>query len=113
MDCLCPRMANCARCRFENKQCSCTSHRRLFSFILSTGRNSHRDQTVKRKKILLSWSSGKDCAWALHVLRQRNEFDIAGLLTTLNSEFDRVAMHGTRRTVLEAQAAAAELPLWK
>ena len=64
------------------------------------------------KRVLLSWSSGKDCAWALHVLRQKSDVEVVGLLTTLNSEFDRVAMHGTRRAVLEAQAAAAGLPLW-
>lgn len=63
-------------------------------------------------RTLLSWSSGKDSAWALHVLRQRSDCEIVGLLTTLNSEFDRVAMHGTRRSVLEAQAKAAGLPLW-
>lgn len=59
----------------------------------------------------LSWSSGKDSAWALHVLRQRGEYDVAGLLTTVNSAFDRVAMHGTRAAVLRAQAAATALPL--
>jgi len=64
------------------------------------------------KRVLLSWSSGKDCAWALHVLRQKDDVEVVGLLTTINSEFDRVAMHGTRRAVLEAQAKAAELPLW-
>jgi uncharacterized protein (TIGR00290 family) len=64
------------------------------------------------KRVLLSWSSGKDCAWALHVLRQRNDEEVAGLLTTLNTQFNRVAMHGTRRSVVEAQAAAAQLPLW-
>jgi len=64
------------------------------------------------KKILVSWSSGKDSAWALHVLRQSGEYEIAGLLTTVNTVFDRVAMHGTRREVLEAQAIAAGLPLW-
>ncbi len=64
------------------------------------------------KRVFVSWSSGKDSAWTLHLLRQRSEFDIAGLLTTVNSEFDRVAMHGTRRSVLEAQARAAGLPLW-
>ena len=63
-------------------------------------------------RVLLSWSSGKDSAWALHLLRQRGDCEIVGLLTTLNSEFDRVAMHGTRRAVLEAQAKAARLPLW-
>lgn len=64
------------------------------------------------KRVLLSWSSGKDCAWALHVLRQMPDVEVVALLTTVNAEFDRVAMHGTRRTVLEAQAAAAGLPLW-
>ena len=64
------------------------------------------------KRVLLSWSSGKDSAWALHMLRGNPGLEICGLLTTLNSEFDRVAMHGTRRTVLEAQAQAAGLPLW-
>ncbi len=65
-----------------------------------------------KKRILLSWSSGKDSAWALQVLRRDPTIEICGLLTTLNTEFDRVAMHGVRRTVLEAQAAAAGLPLW-
>ncbi|MGA2205097.1 MAG: ATP-binding protein [Terracidiphilus sp.] len=64
------------------------------------------------KRVLLSWSSGKDSAWALHALRRDPAIEICGLLTTLNSEFDRVAMHGVRRAVLEAQAAAAGLPLW-
>ena len=64
------------------------------------------------KRILLSWSSGKDSAWALHVLRSRAEYEVVGLLTTINAAFDRVAMHGTRRSVLEAQAKAAALPLW-
>ena len=64
-----------------------------------------------KKKILLSWSSGKDCAWTLHVLRQQGEYEVAGLLTTMNSAFDRVAMHGTRRALLEMQAEAAGLPL--
>jgi uncharacterized protein (TIGR00290 family) len=64
-------------------------------------------------RVLVSWSSGKDCAWALHLLRQQPGIEIVGLITTINAEFDRVAMHGTRRAVLEAQAAAANLPLWK
>jgi uncharacterized protein (TIGR00290 family) len=68
------------------------------------------DRPVKR--VLLSWSSGKDSAWALHLLRRHPGIELAGLLTTLNSEFQRVAMHGTRRSVLEAQAEAAQLPLW-
>lgn len=64
------------------------------------------------KRVLLAWSSGKDSAWTLHVLRRDPSVEVCGLLTTLNQEFDRVAMHGTRRAVLEAQAAAAGLPLW-
>ena len=64
------------------------------------------------KRVLLSWSSGKDSAWALYVLRSDPSIELCGLLTTVNTEFDRVAMHGVRRTVLEAQAAAAGLPLW-
>ncbi len=64
------------------------------------------------KRVLLSWSTGKDSAWALHVLRLDPNIEIVALLTTLNTQFDRVAMHGTRRAILEAQAAAAGLPLW-
>ncbi len=60
---------------------------------------------------LVSWSSGKDSAWSLHLLQQNPEYQVAGLLTTLNTEFNRVAMHSTRREVLEAQAEAAGLPL--
>jgi uncharacterized protein (TIGR00290 family) len=62
-------------------------------------------------KILLSWSSGKDSAWTLHVLNREHPGAVAALLTTLNETFDRVAMHGVRRDVLEAQARAARLPL--
>lgn len=64
-----------------------------------------------KKKALVSWSSGKDSAWVLHRMQQAGEYEIAGLLTTMNSAFDRVAMHGTRRALLEAQADAAGLPL--
>lgn len=64
-----------------------------------------------KKKALVSWSNGKDAAWALHVMRQRDEYEIAGLLTTMNETFDRAAMHSTRREVLEAQAEATGLPL--
>src|SRR5438105_14248458 len=63
------------------------------------------------KRILLSWSSGKDSAWALHLLRGRDEYEIVGLLTTFNEVADRVAMHAVRRNLVAAQAAAAGLPL--
>ena len=62
-------------------------------------------------RTLLSWSTGKDSAWSLHVLRQRPDLTVVGLLTTINTAFDRVAMHGVRRCLLEAQAEAAGLPL--
>jgi uncharacterized protein (TIGR00290 family) len=65
------------------------------------------------KKILLSWSGGKDSAWALHTLRQSAEYEVAGLLTTVNEEFRRVAIHGFREELLERQAEAAGLPLWR
>jgi uncharacterized protein (TIGR00290 family) len=64
------------------------------------------------RRILLSWSSGKDSAWSLHVLRQRGEYEVVGLLTTFNGEADRVAMHAVRRELVEWQAAAAGLRLW-
>lgn len=60
---------------------------------------------------LVSWSSGKDSAWSLYLLQQSPVYEPVGLLTTVNQAFDRVAMHSTRRAVLEAQAAAAGLPL--
>lgn len=62
-------------------------------------------------KIWLSWSSGKDSAWALRELRSGDDVELAGLLTTVNAQHDRVAMHGVRRALLEAQAAAVGLPL--
>jgi uncharacterized protein (TIGR00290 family) len=65
------------------------------------------------KKILLSWSSGKDSAWSLHVLRQRDDIEVVGLLTTINTNFQRVAMHSTRRELVQTQADVAGLPLWE
>ena len=62
-------------------------------------------------KILVSWSTGKDSAWMLHVLNRQYPAAAAGLLTTTNQAFDRVAMHAVRRELLEAQAAAAGMPL--
>lgn len=66
-----------------------------------------------KEKVLLSWSSGKDSAWALHLLRQSHEFEVCGLLTTVNQAFDRVAMHAVRVELLRAQADAAGLPLFE
>ncbi len=67
--------------------------------------------TGRPLKTLLSWSSGKDSAYALWVLRHDRGIDLAGLLTTVNSAVDRVSMHAVRMSVLEAQAEAAGLPL--
>lgn len=64
-----------------------------------------------RPKAWLSWSSGKDSAWALHVIRQRRELDVVALLTTVNRTHQRVAMHAVRESLLHTQAAAAGLPL--
>jgi uncharacterized protein (TIGR00290 family) len=64
------------------------------------------------KRTLLSWSSGKDSAWSLHLLQQQSEYEIVGLLTTFNREANRVAMHAVRRELVEAQAEAAGVPLW-
>jgi uncharacterized protein (TIGR00290 family) len=64
------------------------------------------------KRILLSWSSGKDSAWALHVLRNSTAYDVVGLLTTFNQVADRVAMHAVRRSLVEQQAAAVGIALW-
>ena len=65
-----------------------------------------------RPKILISWSSGKDSAWTLHRIREAGQYEIGGLLTTINEAVDRVAMHAVRVKLLEAQAQAAEMPLW-
>jgi len=64
-------------------------------------------------KCLVSWSSGKDSAWLVHVLRQQSGIELAGVLTTVNEKYSRVAMHAVREELLEAQADALGLPLWK
>lgn len=61
--------------------------------------------------ILMAWSGGKDCLIALERLRADPHWHVTGLLTTVTRQFDRVAMHGIRRDVLRAQAAALNLPL--
>lgn len=59
----------------------------------------------------MSWSSGKDSAWALYKLQQDQNIDLVGLFCTVNKEFDRVAMHGVRAELLKAQAKRIGLPL--
>ena len=64
-----------------------------------------------KTQILLSWSGGKDAAWTLHALRQRDDVDVVGLLTTITDGYERIAMQGIRVDVLHAQARAAGLPV--
>lgn len=66
---------------------------------------------VTRAPVLLSWSGGKDAAWALHALRRRDDVEVVALLTTVTAEYQRASMQGIRREVLHAQAQAAGLPL--
>jgi uncharacterized protein (TIGR00290 family) len=63
------------------------------------------------RRVVVSWSGGKDAAWALYELRRDPAVEVVGLLTTVNSEFDRVAMHGVRIELVRRQARAATLPL--
>jgi diphthamide synthase (EF-2-diphthine--ammonia ligase) len=63
-----------------------------------------------RPKALISWSSGKDSAYALHDVRQAGEFDVVGALTTVTETFGRVSIHGVRQQILRAQCEAAGLP---
>lgn len=63
------------------------------------------------KRVLMSWSSSKDSAWALHVLRQDPSVKVVALLTTYNSNYDRVAMHGVRLDLLRMQAKSSSLPI--
>jgi len=64
------------------------------------------------KNVLLSWSSGKDSAWALHLLRRDPEIRVIGLITTFNQAAGRVAMHAVRRSLVDAQAERMGLPVW-
>jgi uncharacterized protein (TIGR00290 family) len=64
------------------------------------------------RRVAISWSSGKDSAWSLHLLRQDPTVEVVALFTTLNEQFDRVAMHAVRREFLELQAESVGVPLW-
>ncbi len=68
---------------------------------------------MNRPRALLSWSSGKDSAWALRRLRQQGTYEVVGLVTTVNERARRVAMHAVREELLEAQARATGLALWR
>ena len=64
-----------------------------------------------KPSILVSWSGGKDAAFTLHELRRREDFDVVALVTTVTSGYERIAMHGIRRDLLQAQARAVGVPV--
>ena len=64
-----------------------------------------------KEKVIVSWSGGKDAALALHELQRSRKYEIAGLLTTVTEEYDRISMHGVRRVLLERQADSLGFPL--
>jgi uncharacterized protein (TIGR00290 family) len=66
---------------------------------------------MSKPKAWVSWSTGKDSAWALYTVQERAEVEVAGLLTTVNTTHGRVAMHAVRESLLEQQAEALRLPL--
>ncbi len=66
---------------------------------------------MPKPRAWLCWSSGKDSAWALHVVRRQGEIEVVGLLTTITQPYGRVSMHAVREDLLCAQAEAAGLPL--
>jgi uncharacterized protein (TIGR00290 family) len=70
-----------------------------------------KETSMERKRAWLSWSSGKDSAWCLEVVRKQGEYEVEALLTTVNAEFQRVAMHSVRESLLRAQAESTGLPL--
>ena len=65
-----------------------------------------------RPKALISWSSGKDSAFALHEVRRAGDYDVVAALTTVTETFGRVSIHGVREDILRAQCGAAGLPQW-
>jgi uncharacterized protein (TIGR00290 family) len=75
--------------------------------------DNHMSLNGSKPKAILSWSSGKDSAWALHIMRQNNDVEICGLVTTVNERHDRVAMHAVRSSLLEKQVASVGIPLWR
>jgi uncharacterized protein (TIGR00290 family) len=79
----------------------------------SAGSGERPEEVRKPHPILLSWSGGKDSAFALHTLRSSPDFEPVGLLTTITEDYDRISIHGVRRELLERQAESIGLPLHK
>lgn len=71
-----------------------------------------RPTTRARPRAVVSWSTGKDAAWSLVEVQRAGELEVAGILTTVTTGFDRVSMHGVRRSVLDVQAKALGLPVY-
>ncbi|MDD3013583.1 MAG: diphthine--ammonia ligase [Candidatus Gastranaerophilales bacterium] len=68
---------------------------------------------MEKEKIVFSWSSGKDSALCLHEVLESNKYEIISLLTTVSEEYDRIFMHGVRKTLLDSQAESLGIPLNK
>ena len=73
--------------------------------------NESRLGIIDVKPVLMSWSAGKDSCLALYEIQRSSDYRVAALLTTITREYDRISMHGVRRTLLERQAASLGLPL--
>ncbi len=65
------------------------------------------------EKVILAWSGGKDSAMSLYEIQSSGKYEIVSLLTTINQDYDRVSMHGVRRTLVEQQALSLGLPMEK
>jgi len=76
-----------------------------------TTEDSASTSFAPKPRAWISWSSGKDSAWALHTLRQQGQIEVVGLLTTVTTPYGRASMHAVRDEILDAQAAALGLPL--
>ena len=66
-----------------------------------------------RKNILISWSGGKDSSLALYEIQKSRDYEVAALITTITSDYDRVSMHGLRTILLDEQASSSNIPLEK
>ncbi|MBO3767864.1 MAG: diphthine--ammonia ligase [Thermoproteota archaeon] len=66
---------------------------------------------MKKEKVLVSWSGGKDSAFALYEIQRNGDYEIAALFSTITKDYDRITMHGVRRVLLEEQAKAIGIPV--
>lgn len=82
-----------------------------FAAILCIFKLINNGEQMIKKKVWMSWSSGKDSAYCLDLLMKNQAFEVVGLFTSINQKYQRVAMHGVRRELLELQAQRLNLPL--